>query len=182
MFLKANISARTAEASEWWSMQIQNKLIKTEHAQNSLWYLNSCLWNPVQELHRVTIYIIIPQVTVFHNTSHAQISGGALSTETVSPSCLLLALLFITLSPCLANKLFDVNRAAPKYWLSVSYTAAFMRKWKLLQDIMDNPWFAASCLEPVVWTSLCHLGESASNAGLGQRGLAVLEVIVSALC
>lgn len=70
MFLKANISARTADASEWWRVRIQNEVIKTEHAQNSLWYLNSCWWNPVQELHWVTIQIIIPQA--FHNTSHQQ--------------------------------------------------------------------------------------------------------------
>lgn len=93
MFLKATISARTAEASEWWSVQIRNELIKNEHAQNSLWYLNSCLWNPVQELHGVTIYIIILQVTVFHTTSRAQISR-TLNTRTVSPSCLLLVLFF----------------------------------------------------------------------------------------
>lgn len=68
MFLKANISARTADASEWWREQIQNEVIKTEHAQNSLWYLNSCRRNPVQELHWVTIQIIIPQA--FHSTSH----------------------------------------------------------------------------------------------------------------
>lgn len=68
MFLKSNISARTADASEWRRVGIQNEVIKIEHAQNSLWYLNSCWWNPVQEVHQVTIQIIIPQV--FHNTSH----------------------------------------------------------------------------------------------------------------
>lgn len=81
MFLKANISARTADASEWWRVQIQNEVIKTEHAQNSLWYLNSCRWNPVQELHWVTMQFHKPSTTqaistaIRRNTQHSSTSS-----------------------------------------------------------------------------------------------------------
>lgn len=105
MILKANISARTADVSEWQSVQIQKEVIKTEHTQNSLWYLNSCWWNPVQELRRVTI--IIPQA--FHNTRH-QHSYQEEHPTAASPLCFPLPLL----SPCLENNPFHGKRGRAK--------------------------------------------------------------------
>lgn len=139
-FLKATISVRRAEASKWWSMQIQNELIKSEHAQSSLWYLNSCLWNPLQQLCcRVMIYRSAPPVTAFHNTNCAQIAGGALDRRMVSSSCLLLALLFIMLSPCLPNNLFDVSRGRAKILTSVFQLLLLSceneTRYKILQTI-----------------------------------------------
>lgn len=145
MFLKANISARRAEASERWSMQIRNELIKNEHAQNSLWYLNSCLWNSVQELHRVMIYIAIAQATVLCNTGRADTRRGTQHQNSVS------------ILPPASTGFYcaftvpgkqPIWCKQPKYWLSVSYTAGFTRKWKLLQGIMDNSWFGAPHLTP----------------------------------
>lgn len=107
--------------------------------------------------------------TDHHSTSlpqhkpSAQLSGGTPSTA-VSPAFLLLPLL----SPCLGNSPSHVNRGRARTVIQSFIDSCFREKMRTPLDVMDKSCCGASCLDLVVWTSLCHLQESASHGSLGQ--------------
>lgn len=122
-------------------------------------------------------------MTVFNDTSRAQISGGYQAStrhgvSTVPPAS--------TTSSCA----FTMSGKQP-IWCKQGQS----QNTDLVFQIQLLSWDNENCyrilrttpgLGPVFlnrwFEHLCHLGESASSTGLGQQGLAVLEVIVPALC